>query len=249
MTQLLAGQVAIITGGASGLGRATVELFVEQGARVAIADVNAEQGAALAATLGDAAAFRQTDVADAAQVQALVDFAVARFGGLNVMFNNAGISGAVHKHFLEDDLADFDRVIKVNLFGVMIGCQCAARYMAAHGGGSIINTTSIAGIKPGLPLISYRAAKAGVIHVTKSIATDLGDHGIRVNCIAPGHIPAAQTFYDMSAMTRLVQPLRRQGAPRDVANAALYLASDLSAQVTGMVLPVDGGSNLGWCRK
>lgn len=249
MNQLLAGRVAIITGGASGLGRATVELFVEQGARVVIADVNAEHGEALAGALGESAAFKRTDVADARQVRELVDFAVERFGGLHVMFNNAGISGAVHNRFLEDDLADFERVIAVNLFGVMAGSQCAGRYMAAHGGGSIINTTSIAGLKPGLPLISYRAAKAGVIHVTKSIATDLGEYGIRVNCIAPGHIPAAQTFYDMSEMTRRVQPLRRQGTPRDVANAALYLASDLSAQVTGMVLPVDGGSNLGWSRK
>lgn len=249
MNQLLAGRVAIVTGGASGLGRATVELFVQQGARVVIADVNSAQGEALADALGEAAAFRKTDVADAAEVRDLVDFAVAHFGGLHVMFNNAGISGAVHNHFLDDDLADFDRVIAVNLYGVMVGCQCAARYMAAHGGGSIINTASIAGLKAGLPLISYRAAKAGVIHVTKSIATDLGDYGIRVNCIAPGHIPAAQTFYDMSEMTRKVQPLRRQGTPMDVANAALYLASELSAQVTGMVLPVDGGSNLGWCRK
>lgn len=246
---MLADRVAIITGGASGLGRASVELFVEQGAKVVIADVNAEQGEALAASLGPAAMFKQTDVAQADQVKALVDFAIDHFGGLHVMFNNAGISGAVHNRFLDDDLADFDRVIAVNLYGVMIGSQCAARHMSRHGGGSIINTTSIAGLKPGLPLISYRAAKAGVIHFTKSIATDLGEYGIRVNCIAPGHIPAAQTFYDMSEMIRKVQPLRRQGKPEDVANAALYLASDMSAQITGMVLPVDGGSNLGWSPK
>jgi NAD(P)-dependent dehydrogenase (short-subunit alcohol dehydrogenase family) len=249
MNQLLAGQVAIITGGASGIGRATVELFVEHGARVVIADVNTEQGKLLADTLGVSTVFKQTDVANRGQVQELVDFTVEHFGGLHVMFNNAGISGAVHNRFLEDDLMDFERVIAVNLFGVMIGTQCAARYMASHGGGSIINTTSIAGLKPGLPLISYRAAKAGVIHATKSIATDLGEYGIRVNCIAPGHIPAGQTFYDMSEMIRRVQPLRRQGTTRDVANAALYLASELSAQVTGMVLPVDGGSNLGWSPK
>lgn len=246
---MLADRVAIITGGASGLGRASVELFVAQGAKVVIADVNAEQGEALAASLGPSAVFRQTDVAQADEVNALVDFAIDHFGGLHVMFNNAGISGAVHNRFLDDDLADFDRVIGVNLYGVMIGSQCAARHMARHGGGSIINTTSIAGLKPGLPLISYRAAKAGVIHFTKSIATDLGEYGIRVNCIAPGHIPAAQTFYDMSEMIRKVQPLRRQGKPEDVANAALYLASDMSAQITGMVLPVDGGSNLGWSPK
>ncbi len=245
MTQLLAGQVAVITGGASGLGRASVELFVAQGAKVVIADVNVEQGQSLAAALGEATVFKQTDVADAQQVQALVDFAIAHFGDLHVMFNNAGISGAVHNSFLDDDLADFRQVIDVNLFGVMVGSRCAGRYMAKQRRGSIINTSSIAGIKPGLPLITYRAAKAGVIHYTKSIARELGAYGVRANCIAPGHIPAAQTFYDMEDMVRRMQPLRRQGAPKDVANAALYLASELSAQVTGLVLPVDGGSNLG----
>ncbi|MFT3931212.1 MAG: SDR family oxidoreductase [Spongiibacteraceae bacterium] len=243
--QLLAGQVAIITGGASGLGRASVELFVAQGANVVIADVNAEQGQALAQSLGKSALFKQTDVADANQVKALVDFAIAQFGDLHIMFNNAGISGAVHNSFLDDDLADFHRVIDINLYGVMTGSRFAGQYMAKQGRGSIINTSSIAGIKPGLPLITYRAAKAGVIHYTKSIARELGAYGVRANCIAPGHIPAAQTFYDMEEMVRRMQPLRRQGAPIDVANAALYLASELSAQVTGLVLPVDGGSNLG----
>lgn len=245
MGRLLTDQVAIVTGGASGIGRATVELFVEQGARVVIADVNVEQGEALAAALGDAALFRRTDVASADEVQALVDFALDRFGDLHVMFNNAGISGAVHDSFLEDDLADFRRVIDVNLYGVMVGSRAAGRYMAKRQRGSIINTASIAGLKPGLPLITYRAAKAGVIHYTKSIAKELGQYGVRANCIAPGHIPAGQTFYDMAEMVRRMQPLHRQGMPRDVANAALYLASELSAQVTGLVLPVDGGSNLG----
>lgn len=245
MNPLLSGQVAIITGGASGLGRASVELFVKEGAQVVIADVNAEQGEALASDLGPAALFKQTDVANPEQMQQLVDYAVAAFGDLHIMFNNAGISGAVHYSFLADDLADFHRVIDVNLYGVMLGSQYAGRYMAEKGRGSIINTSSIAGIKPGLPLISYRAAKAGVIHFTKSIARELGEFGVRVNCIAPGHIPAAQTFYDMDDMVRRMQPLRRQGRPNDVANAALYLASEMSAQVTGLVLPVDGGSNLG----
>lgn len=245
MTQLLNNQVAIVTGGASGLGRASVELFVQQGARVVIADVNVEQGEELAAALGASAVFKQTDVANAQHMQDLVDFAVRHFGDLHVMFNNAGISGAVHNSFLEDDLADFRRVIDVNLYGVMVGSRCAGKYMVQKKRGSIINTSSIAGIKPGLPLITYRAAKAGVIHYTKSIARELGAHGVRANCIAPGHIPAAQTFYDMEDMVRRMQPLRRQGAPVDVANAALYLASELSAQVTGLVLPVDGGSNLG----
>lgn len=245
MDQLLKGKVAVITGGASGIGLATVELFARAGAQVVVSDVDEEGGTALALRLGEDVTFKKTDVSDAEQVQQLVDFAVERYGGLDVMFNNAGISGAVHHRFLEDDLKDFDRVVRVNLFGVMIGSQCAGRYMAEHGGGSIINTSSIAAMIPGLPLISYRAAKAGVIHFTKSIARDLGEYGIRVNCISPGHIPAGMTFYDMSDRIRKHQPLQRQGMPIDVANAALYLASDLSAQVTGTLLPVDGGSNLG----
>lgn len=245
MKPLLADQVAIITGGASGLGRASVELFVQEGAKVVIADVSVEQGEALAKSLGSAAVFKQTDVSNAEQVQELVDFGISHFGDLHIMFNNAGISGAVHYSFLEDDLADFDKVMGVNLYGVMVGSRSAGRYMAKQGRGCIINTSSIAGLKAGLPLITYRAAKAGVIHYTKSIAKELGEYGVRANCIAPGHIPAAQTFYDMDEMVKKMQHLRRQGSPRDVANAALYLASDLSAQVTGLVLPVDGGSNLG----
>ncbi|RLT98717.1 SDR family NAD(P)-dependent oxidoreductase [Ketobacter sp.] len=245
MSELLSGKVAIITGAASGLGRATAELFIEHGSRVVIADVNEEQGQSLAQSLGDSAAFRAVDIACADQVQALVDFTVARFGGLDVMYNNAGISGAIHQSFLEDDLADFERVMSVNLFGTMVGCQVAARYMSRNGGGSIINTSSLAALKPGLPLITYRAAKAGVMQVTQCIARELGVHGIRVNCIAPGHIPAGMTFYDISERIKKTQPLQRQGTPQDVANAALYFASDLSAQVTGTILPVDGGTNLG----
>lgn len=245
MSLLLSNKIAVVTGGASGIGRATVDLFVEQGAKVVVADVDVERGVLLADKYGKAAVFKRVDVANAEEVQELVDFTVRYFGGLDIMFNNAGISGAVHNRFLDDDLKDFDRVIAVNLYGVMTGSQCAGRYMAKHGGGSIINTSSLAALKPGLPLISYRAAKAGVIHFTHSIARDLGEYGIRVNCIAPGHIPAGMTFYDMSDRIKRTQPLQRQGMPADVANAALYLASDLSAQVTGLVLPVDGGTNLG----
>src|SRR5262245_61672376 len=148
MGRELEGKVAIVTGGAGGIGRATVELFVEEGARVVIADVEAARGEELAAKLGPAAAFQRTDVADARQVQKLVDFAVARFGGLHVMFNNAGIGGAFRR-FLDDDLADFERVMAVNLLGVMVGSQCAARQMAKGGGGAIVNTTSIGGINAG----------------------------------------------------------------------------------------------------
>jgi NAD(P)-dependent dehydrogenase (short-subunit alcohol dehydrogenase family) len=245
MAQELSGKVAIVTGGASGIGRATAELFVEEDARVVIADVDADRGEDLAKQLGETAAFQRTDVADADEVQALVDFAVAHFGGLHVMFNNAGIPGGRPGRFLDDELAEFERVMAVNLFGVMIGSQRAARYMARNGGGSIINTTSISALKPGPGVLTYRASKAGVILFSKSIAIDLGEYGVRVNCIAPGLIPTAITNYDQAAVRRMMQPLDRAGSPRDVANAALYLASERSAQVTGMVLPVDGGTSLG----
>jgi NAD(P)-dependent dehydrogenase (short-subunit alcohol dehydrogenase family) len=189
-------------------------------------------------------------------VQGLVDFAVARFGGLHVMVNNAGIGGATHERFLDDDLKDFRKVIDVNLLGVMLGTRLAARHMARNGGGSIINTSSIAAIKAGFGVMTYRAAKAAVAHFTKCVAIDLAEYGIRVNCIAPGHIRTEMTTYATPGMTPEVierlkkalgpvtdasRPLKRQGRPDDVANAAVYLASERAAQVTGVVLPVDGG--------
>jgi NAD(P)-dependent dehydrogenase (short-subunit alcohol dehydrogenase family) len=241
----LSGKVAIVTGGASGIGRATSELFVAEGARVVVADVDVERGEDVASRLGEAAVFKRTDVSDAEDVQELVDLAVARFGGLHVMFNNAGISGSTHGRFLEDDFEDFDRVMAVNLFGVMVGSQRAARHMVEHGGGSIINTTSIAALRPGGGVLSYRASKAGLVLFSQSIAIELGAHGVRVNCIAPGLIPTGITNYDMEPVIKRMQPLARKGTPEDVANAALYLASDRSAQVTGMVLPVDGGTSVG----
>ncbi len=151
-------------------------------------------------------------------------------------------------------------MLGINLFGVMVGSQRAARHMAQHGGGSIINTTSIAGIKAGYGVMTYRASKAAVIQFTKSLAIDLGEYGVRVNCIAPGHIPSEMSSYSEPGMSPEVaervrkavqpvrsagQPLKRQGAPRDVAQAALYLAGERSVQVTGMVLPVDGGTVAG----
>ena len=244
MGQELSGKVAIVTGGASGLGRATVELFVEEGAKVVIADIDAERGEDLAAKLGAAVAFKRTDVANADEIQELVDFAVARFGGLHVMFNNAGI-GSSKERFLDDDLKHFQRVMAVNLFGVMVGSQRAARHMAKNGGGSIINNSSIGGVNAGGAVITYRASKAAVIHFSKSIAVDLGEYGIRVNCIAPGLISTPMTSYDLPRVRRMSQPLKREGLPKDVANAVLFLASDRSAQITGILLPVDGGVTAG----
>ena len=244
MGQELAEKVAIVTGGASGIGRATAELFVEEGAKVVIADVDRERGEELATTLGASAAFKRTDVADADAVQEVVDFAIRQFGGLDVMFNNAGIPSSFAR-LLDNDLADHEQVMAVNLFGVMAGTQRAARHMAEHGGGSVINTTSIGALTGGAGPLSYRVSKAAVIAFSRSAAIDLADNGIRVNCIAPGHIPTGITNYDMGPVIKLTQPLQRHGSPVDVANAVLYLAGDRSAQVTGIVLPVDGGTVAG----
>lgn len=256
----LAGKVAIVTGGASGIGRATAELFVAQGAKLVIGDVNDAAGEALAEQLGSSALYRRCDVSRREDVQALVDAAVTRFGGLHVMFNNAGISGAQHARLLDDPLQDFDKVIGINLLGAMLGTQCAARRMREHGGGVILNNASIAGVLPGQALISYRVSKAGLIMFTKSSAIDLAEYGIRVNCLAPGHIRTPLTSFappDISpeaaervkqavgAAFDVNQPYKRTGRPEDVAQVALFLCSDRAAQITGTVLPVDGGITAG----
>ncbi len=241
---LLEGKVAIVTGGASGIGRGTVNRFLEEGAKVVIADVNEERGVQIAKELEPSAAFKRTDVSNATDVQAMVDFAVEHFGGLHVVFNNAGI-GSELKNFIDIDLGHFPRVMGVNLFGVLAGSQFAARHMAKNGGGSIINNSSIAGIGTGGGVMIYRAAKAAVAHASKAMAVDLAEFNIRVNCVAPGHIPTEITNYDMKKVIELTQPLQRQGSVLDVANAVLFFASDLSAQVTGTILPIDGGTVAG----
>ncbi|HET7654347.1 MAG TPA: SDR family oxidoreductase [Acidimicrobiales bacterium] len=246
--QELAGKVAIVTGGAGGIGRATARMLVDEGAKVVIGDVDADAGNELVAELNGAgdehATFTQTDVSDVDQVQALVDSSVERFGGLDIMFNNAGI-GSVMKRFLPDDLEDFDRILRVDLFGVIAGSQRAARYMKDHGGGVIINNASIAAINAGAGMISYRAAKAAVAHVTKCMAIDLAPYKIRVNCLTPAHIQTGITTYEMAPVVRYMQPLERQAQPEDVANAVVFLASDRAAQVTGIVMPIDGGTTAG----
>ena len=244
MSDELAGKVAIVTGGGNGIGRACVARFVAEGARVVIADLDTDAGVTLAATLGNAAAFKQADVTDADQVQALVDFTVERFGGLHVLVNNAGVASSMTR-FLHDDLSDFANVMNVNVLGVLLGSQRAARHMKAHGGGSIINMSSTAGITAGAGLVTYRATKAAVIHVTRSIALDVAQYDIRVNCLVPGQIQTAMTSYDMDRVMKFTQPLPRQGRAEDVADAAVFLASDRSAQITGIVLPVDGGTTAG----
>ncbi|HVX71155.1 MAG TPA: SDR family oxidoreductase [Mycobacteriales bacterium] len=243
MSDELAGKVAIITGAGNGIGQATAEVFVAEGAKVVIADIDAEAGGKVAADLGDAAHFVPTDVSDVDSVNALVNAAVEHFGKLDCIVNNAGISGSFRR-LMMDDLRDFQKVIQVDLLGVILGTQAAARVMQP--GGSIVNTTSIAGIQPGVGFTSYRAAKAGVIHFSRCAAIELAELGLRVNVIAPGNIQTKiNAIFDTESVVAQIQPLQRLGSPTDLANAAVYLASDRAAQVTGVVLPVDGGTTAG----
>jgi NAD(P)-dependent dehydrogenase (short-subunit alcohol dehydrogenase family) len=255
----LTGKVAIVTGGASGIGRGMVERFVAEGARVVIADVAEDLGAELAAALGSDAFFRRTDVSDPEQVGTLVAAAVEKFGGLDVMVNNAGVSGPLRR-LLDEDFEDFQRIMAVNVLGVMAGTQAAGRHMAVNGGGSIINVSSIGGIQAGGGVMIYRASKAAVVQFTKSAAIELAHYEIRVNTIAPGNIPtpilaSSARGLDPAELERFEaqirqtmrddRPLKREGTPDDVAEAALYLATDRSRYVTGTVLPVDGGTVAG----
>ncbi|WP_194830146.1 SDR family NAD(P)-dependent oxidoreductase [Nocardia sp. XZ_19_231] len=254
MTKELTEKVAIVTGGAAGIGRAIVDTFVAEDARVVIADIDTELGAAVAAEYGPEVTFVPTDVANSDQVRELVAVTVQRFGGLHIMVNNAGIPADMHTSLLEDPLEDFQRLMAVDLLGVMLGTKHAAAHMADNGGGSVINTTSIGGIRAGRGQVVYRAAKAGVNHFTKCAAIDLAEHGIRVNSIAPGAIPTAILGNTMSRMPdkesavrelrdaiKTIRPLQRDGTAADIAQAAVYFAGDRSAYVTGTILPIDGG--------
>lgn len=262
MTQLLAGRIAIITGGAHGIGRATVDLFVQQGARVVIGDINDQLGMDAAREHGDAVRFRYCDVASPADMEALVAHAIDEFGGLHIMMNNAGLSEPNFGRFVDADFSQFARITEINVLGTMLGTQYAARHMRAHGGGSIINIASIAGTRPGHGFWIYRACKAGIVNFTKSAAIDLGPDQIRVNCIAPGNIPtharhvkgnepgmteekAKRVRAAMLDVRMRRQPLKRQGQPADIAQGALFLASDMAAQISGLIMPIDAGATAG----
>jgi len=250
----LNGKVAIITGGASGMGRAASILFARHGANVVLADLNAQSGeevARLASESGNQALFHRTDVSVEADVAALVARATKAFGRLDIMFNNAGIGGAVGP--LEGiSVEDWDRTQAVCLRGVFLGMKYAVAPMRAAGGGSIISTASIAGIDGYPNLHAYSAAKAGVVNLTRSAALEFACDRIRVNCIAPGGIStpilygfAGNNKAAVEAMLAQGQPYPRAGQPEDIANAALFLASDASQFITGHTLVVDGGATAG----
>jgi NAD(P)-dependent dehydrogenase (short-subunit alcohol dehydrogenase family) len=256
----LAGKVAVVTGGASGIGKGIVERFLAEGARVVIADINHDAGESQAACYGAEARFKQTDVAVPDQVAHLVRFAVEAFGRLDVMVNNAGISGPLRVGFLDDAFSAFDRIMSINVLGVMAGTKSAARHMATQGSGSIINVASIAGLQPNAGMAIYQASKAAVVMFSRSAAISLGANNIRVNCIAPGHIDtpilnSAVTGLDEARQEQALQavretmlasqPLKRMGRPDDVARLAVYLAGDHSTYLTGAVVPVDGGTTAG----
>ena len=250
----LEGQVAIITGGASGIGAATVRLFVAEGARVLIADMQEDRGKELAESLGAAAVFRRVDVTLEEDVRGAVDETKQRWGRLDCMFNNAGFGGALGP-IESTSVEDFDVTFDVLVKGVFLGIKHAARVMKEQGSGSIISTASVAGLQAGYSPHLYSVAKAAVIHLTRSVALELGESGIRVNCICPGIIatPLAAgrpdtTDEQLAKMKRSLgrsQVLGRIGDPEDIARAALWLASDESAFVTGHAQVVDGGAYAG----
>lgn len=238
-------KVAIITGAASGIGRAAALRFAEEGARLWLADLDTEAGEALAKLLG--ARFLRTDVAKPADCQALVDAAVQQFGRLDIAFNNAGVSdGPIPPGTIDYPLELWDRMIAVNLSGVFYGLRAQVRAMLQAGGGAIINTASIAGQIAFAGVPGYVAAKHGVVGLTKTIAVEYGAQGIRCNAIAPGFIETPMTqpvlqvqrFRDMAAAT---VPSGRVGSAKEIANLALWLASDRASYVNGALVAADGG--------
>ncbi len=250
MSGRLEGKVAVITGGASGIGEATVRRFVEEGASVVIADLQEEAGRALQTELGASTRFIRCNVTAEADVAAAVDLAVSEFGRLDIMFNNAGVVGAIGP--IADTTADsWNFTIDVLLNGAFYGMKHAARVMIPQGSGSILSTSSTAGVMGGLGPHAYTAAKTAIVGLTKSVASELASSGIRVNAIAPGNTVTAMTAAVMTGdHTNLevaeqnmskTSPLRIAGMPIDIANTALFLGSDESRVLSGQTIVVDGG--------
>ena len=255
MGQRLEGKVAAITGAASGFGAAAARLFVSEGCKVALGDIQEEAGAAIAAELGDSAVFIRCDVTSEDDIAALVDAAVGAFGRLDVMFNNAGIVGAVGP-IDTTPAEEWKATLDILLNGVFYGVKHAARVMKPQGSGSIVSMSSTAGILGGLGPHTYTAAKHAVVGLTKSAGAELCRFGIRVNCISPAGMAtpmvANVTTGDPSAIEETKKtlaansPLKgRPGLAEDVANAALWLASDESGYTNGHTLTTDAGTTTG----
>ncbi|OBB18762.1 3-oxoacyl-ACP reductase FabG [Mycolicibacterium elephantis] len=244
---LLTGQTAVVTGGAQGLGLAIAERFVAEGARVVLGDLDLAATVAAAEKLGgdDVALAVRSDVTQLADVKALVDTAVQRFGGLDIMVNNAGITrDATLRKMTEEQ---FDQVISVHLRGTWNGLKAAAPIMRENKRGAIVNMSSISGKVGMIGQTNYSAAKAGIVGMTKAAAKELAHLGVRVNAIQPGLIRSAMTeampqhIWD----SKLAEvPMGRAGEPEEVAKVALFLASDLSSYMTGTVLEITGGRHL-----
>jgi len=242
-------KVAIVTGASSGIGRATVELFGREKAVVVAADVIDDAGQGLAdelARLGQTCTFVHADVSKESDVAAMVELALSQYGRLDVLFNNAGIEGD-QAPTAEATLDNWQRVIDINLKGVFLGMKYGIQAMLRNGGGSIISNASVAGLVgfPGIP--AYCASKGGVIQLTRTAALEYAPQGVRVNCLCPGVIdtPMVERFThddpEMQAQLEALEPLGRLGRASEVAELALFLASDRSSFITGAIIPVDGG--------
>ena len=246
MNKLLKDKVAVITGGANGLGKATALLFSEHGAKVVIVDVNQEAGDQVVTEItgkGGVVSFSKTDISKSSEVNKMMEDIVAEYGGINILINNAGILADARLVKMTEE--EWDRVININLKGIFLCGQAAAKVMIEKDkGGVILNTSSVVGIYGNFGQSNYVASKAGVIGMTKTWARELGKANIRVNAVAPGFMKT-EILKDMpekiiNYMKEKVY-LKRMGEPEDIANAFLYLASDMGKYVNGTVLSVDGG--------
>lgn len=248
MSDRLAGKVAIITGGARGMGAATSRLFAAQGAKVAIADMLEDEGTALVAELGDVARFWKHDVTDEAAWTTLVDEAEAAFGGIDILVNNAGI--IIFKGLLDTSVEDYRRVLDVNLVGQFMGIKAVAPGMIARGKGAVVNVSSVDGMKGANCLAAYASSKWGVRGLTKVAAMELGHRGIRVNSVHPGGVDTIMSNHNNSPREQLNAsyanvPLQRIAGPEEVASATLFLASDEASYIHGTEVVVDGGMTTG----
>lgn len=241
----LKNKVAVITGAANGLGRATALTFAREGAQIVVADINETAGKKVVAEItqqGGVASFTLVNVADAESVNQMVHHTLAQYGRLDILINNAGILSDAR--LVKMELEQWQRVIDVNLKGVFLCGQAVAKVMETQGSGVILNAASVVGLYGNFGQSNYVAAKAGVIGMTKTWARELGRKGIRVNAVAPGFIETEmiKTIPEkVVAMIKEKTPLARMGTPEDIANAYLFLASDEASFITGTVLSVDGG--------